>query len=274
MNSTLRRLFGTAACAAALAIPAVSQSAPSADGLLPGTPYISLQARGSVRKTPDLAVISMSTDSYSKEAGEAKKKVDDTVQAFSKYFSTLGYDRKYFVSEKINIEKQYEYDVDENGDRVKKFKCYKVSRTVKVKVPDFTKIGEVTDQALKTGIKSVDYISFEFSDKANDAARAEARKLAMENSKKQGQEIADTYGARLGHVWSVSHTQYETGGAVNARRSFKRNEVSLMAAPEAADDSAGLAMADSSYQPDEREYTDNVQVIFTLDYPADSESAK
>lgn len=47
-----------------------------------------------------------------------------------------------------------------------------------------------------------------------------------------------------------------------------------MAAPEAADDSAGLAMADSSYQPDEREYTDNVQVIFTLDYPADSESAK
>ena len=266
MNFTLRKILGAAACAALLSAPAAALAEPSADGLLPGTPYISLQAQGSVRKTPDLAVISMSTDSYSKDAGEAKKKVDDAVQAFSKYFGTLGYEKKYFVSEKINIEKQYEYDVDENGDRVKKFKCYKVSRTVKVKVPDFGRIGEVTDQALKNGIKSVDYISFEFSDKANDEARAEARKLAMENSKKQGQEIADIYGAKLGHVWSVSHNQYETGGDIGARRSFKRADVNLMAAPEAAD-SAGLAMADSSYQPDEREYSDNVQVIFTLAYP-------
>ena len=94
MNFTLRKILGAAACAALLSAPAAALAEPSADGLLPGTPYISLQAQGSVRKTPDLAVISMSTDSYSKDAGEAKKKVDDAVQAFSKYFGTLGYEKK------------------------------------------------------------------------------------------------------------------------------------------------------------------------------------
>ena len=79
---------------------------------------------------------------------------------------------------------------------------YMVDNTVNVTVRDLSKLGQILDTAVKTGANSISGIQFDVKDKP--AAIAEARKLSIDDARKQAQDLAAAGGVTLGDLQTLN----------------------------------------------------------------------
>ena len=80
---------------------------------------------------------------------------------------------------------------------------FTVVNTVYVTLRDLDKIGEVLGAVVEAGSNQITGIQFDVADKT--AALAEARKLAVENSRLMAEELAAAAGVSLGPVKSINY---------------------------------------------------------------------
>ena len=81
-------------------------------------------------------------------------------------------------------------------------KYFAVDNTVYVKVRDLESLGGLLDAAVQAGANTVYGISFDIENK--DAAMEQGRKEAIENARKQAEQLAAAAGVTLGPVYSIS----------------------------------------------------------------------
>jgi hypothetical protein len=166
----------------------------------PETPStLSVNGSAQISLTPDIAYISIgvhtenaiANDAVSGNAAQAQKVIDA--------LKAMGIEEKDIRTSNISITPQQQFD--EKGQLTGVI--FIVDNTVYVTLRDLTKIGDVLGAAVSAGANSIYGITFDVADKA--AALASGRKTAVENARKQAEELAEAAGVKLGAVQNLNY---------------------------------------------------------------------
>jgi uncharacterized protein YggE len=166
---------------------------------------LNVNGQAQVVASPDIAYISIGVHSENVNAAEAVAANTAQAQRVMDALKALGIDAKDMQTTNFSIYPQDEYNPEgqRTGTR------FVVDNTVYVTLRDLTKIGEILGGAVDAGANSIYGISFDVFDKT--AILADARNKAIENARKQAEEVASASGVKLGDVQSINfYNSYPT----------------------------------------------------------------
>ncbi len=163
-----------------------------------GVNGINVSGTGKVYLNPDLAYVNIGVRSESVDVGKALDKNNVQANDVAKALTALGVDQKDIQTTAFNV-----YPMDQWSPTGEKTGTnYIVENTVFVTVRDLDKLGDLLSEVVKSGANNIYGIQFDVTDKS--AAVSEARKMAVNEAKKQAQELADATGVKLGALRSIS----------------------------------------------------------------------
>lgn len=161
--------------------------------------WIMVAGHGSVEAPPDGAEI---TTGVVSEAATARAALTANSAAMRKVIDGLkvaGIDAKDIQTQQFQISPRYRTYKDRSSQEIE---GYIVRNQVEVKVRDIARLGEILDQVVTLGANQASSINFLVSDaeKRKDAAR----KLAVENAMHRARLLAESAGAKLGPVLTIT----------------------------------------------------------------------
>ena len=166
---------------------------------------ISVNGRGEAISIPDIATFSFSVNENAKTVEEAQAKATAKINSALVAVKAEGVEEKDIKTLSYSINPHYEY----TASVCSQFSCppsrqvlngYDVSQTIQVKVRDLEKAGALFDTIGKTGIKTVEGLTFEIDN--IESVKALARADAIEDAETKAEKIADALGVRLVRVMS------------------------------------------------------------------------
>jgi uncharacterized protein len=181
---------------------------------------IAVNGTGSVTASPDVAYINIGVHTENADPKEALTSNTSQAQDVVDAIKALGVTAEDIQTSNFNVYPTYEYGPmgETLGSK------YVVDNTVYVTVRDLSKLGEMLQAVVSSGANNINGITFDILDK--DTLASEARKKAVENARKQAQDIAEAAGVELGELMYVNvyysgttYPQYEGkggGGAYSA----------------------------------------------------------
>jgi uncharacterized protein len=200
---------------------------------------------GLVKAQPDSISIVMQATSTQKTASDAKREVDQRVNALLDQLKSLGIAKSNIVASGLRLNPQYDYN---NRNRI--FAGFSASRDISVNLEDLDKVNSVLESAVATGVDNINQLLPQ--NKNQEDFQQQAFKAAIADSKAKAATLAKAYGAELGAIYSISYLANQP-----------------IALPK-AEMAAGLRMAQDSggqYLHDEITYRDDIQVVFELIIP-------
>lgn len=191
-----------------------------------------VSGEGKVSVVPDIAtvnfgVITEGGSDVAKIQADNTKKMNDIIDFLKKN----DIDAKDIKTSGYNISPRYESTRCIYGGicEAPKIAGYQVSQNVQIKIRDFTKIGPTLSGLVTKGANSVSGVQFTIDDL--EAARSEARGLAIKEAQKQAEIVAKTAGFKLGNLLSINEDiggnpmYYGVGG------DMMKSEMSVSSAP-------------------------------------------
>ena len=174
-----------AIAAAALALPAqAAEISIAATG-----PVVELNVFEQVEAEPDIATISAGVSTQAPTAVAALRQNSVEMRRVINRIKALGVAEKDIQTSGINLNARYDYDRD-NQRQV--FRGYEVSNRVSVELRDIERIGRVLDALVEAGATDLGGPSFRLEN--DEAAKATARRSAMERARGQALEYAQLAG--------------------------------------------------------------------------------
>lgn len=178
---------------------------------------LNVNGLGQVYLSPDIAYIYIGVHSESPTASEAVE--DNKVQttAVIDALKTAGVAENDIRTTNFSIWPSQQYGPDGTVTGT----IYMVENSVYVTVRDLDGLGDLLDSAITAGANSINSIQFDVADKAE--AVKEARAKAVEDAKKQAQELAEAAGLTLGDIQSINfydngpYPLFEGKGGVSAQ---------------------------------------------------------
>lgn len=160
-------------------------------GMTPRTPMlISVSADAKVSAAPDIASLSfgLQTRQPTAEAAVArlKKDIDSIIAAVKK----LGIEEKDIGTENFWMNPAYDYT---NGSQIPR--GFDATQSLRVKVRDLSKVGEVLTAATAAGANQAGGVTFSIDDP--DELKAQARQMAIEKAQAKAKVLADSLGMRI-----------------------------------------------------------------------------
>jgi uncharacterized protein YggE len=181
-------------------------AAAQAPATTPATRTLTAQGEGKVYLTPDLAYVFIGVHSEADTVGQALTNNNNQAQGVTSALKELGVDPKDIQTSAFNVNPQNQFD--NNGKPTKTI--YVVDNSVNVTVRDLSKLGQILDTSVKSGANTISGIQFDVKDKPT--AIAEARKLAIDDARKQAQDLASAGGVTLGDLQTLN--VYNSSGPV------------------------------------------------------------
>jgi uncharacterized protein len=162
----------------------------------PEPPTVVTNGRAIVKRAPDRAFVSFSTETRASRPDQAQK---DNARAMEKVRAELG-DQK-IPDEAIRTTSfNLREDVDwVNGKRVPR--GYVVSNVIEVRVDALDRLGGLLDQVVQAGATSVGGIRFDL--KERDSAEREALRLAVADARARAEAAASGAGVRIVRVQTI-----------------------------------------------------------------------
>jgi len=194
----LRKAVLAAGLSAALvgAAPAAAEDAAQAAGT------ITMEGRGTVAVTPDMAVISASVVTTGDEAAQALAGNSEAIAKVIEVIKGEGIEAKDIQTSGFGIYPRY--DQSKTSDRQPDIIGYEIRNGVEVKVRDLTKLGGLLSLVVESGANAVDGIRFEVSDPAEKLD--EARKKAVAAARHKAEVFAAAAGSELGGILTITET--------------------------------------------------------------------
>lgn len=208
---------------------------------------ISTNGYGEITVPADTAILDLSVRATRKSGQEAKRDVDDRVNAFIDQLKAMSISQDNLVASSIRIYPRYEHT---NSNRL--FSGYEAIRQLTVTLKDMTQLTEVMDQALAQRLEGIDNVRYENSEMPKHIQAAHL--LAISDSKSKAEALAKAYGAELGPVVRIDYHR-------NTPPSGDMMKASGMETMMVRSSSAARP---GTYLPDEITYSDNIQVSFDL----------
>lgn len=164
---------------------------------------ISVDAEGTARVAPDMAVISVTV---LKEAETARAALDANSEAMEKVMAAMkeaGIEDRDMQTTNFSIQPRWVYPKPDDAENQEpRIVGYQVQNGLTVRVRDLAKVGEVLDTSVTLGVNQGGHIEFINDDPA--AALSEARKEAIANARKKAEEMAEAAGVELGRITRIS----------------------------------------------------------------------
>ncbi|MXP46944.1 DUF541 domain-containing protein [Altererythrobacter luteolus] len=148
-------------------------------------PVVELTISESVRQAPDIATIGAGVSSEAATAVQAMRSNADAMSGVIAKIKALGIDEDDIQTTGINLNARYDYD---RTNQKQVFRGYVASNQVRVTLRDIDTTGRVLDALVAAGATDINGPSFSIDD--DTAAKAQARKAAMETARDQAMEYA------------------------------------------------------------------------------------
>jgi hypothetical protein len=172
------------------------QTQPTQPAQTPRT--ITVSGNGKVYLTPDVAYISIGVQSQNENVGDALTANNTKSQEVSKALQDLGVQAKDIQTTNFNI-----YPVPQTDAEGKpKPTLFTVDNSVNVTVRDLSQLGKLLDGVVRSGANTINGINFDVVDRSK--AVSEARRLAVEDARKQADEIAVAAGVSIDSLQTMS----------------------------------------------------------------------
>jgi uncharacterized protein YggE len=203
-------IFALSACTGpAAALAKAPENAPQAAQLesLPGAGLqenqvpprqVTVTGNGKVFLAPDVAYINIGVHSQSENVSDALSQNNKQSAEVAKALKDLGVADKDVQTSAFNVFPQQQFDTQGKITGT----LYMVDNTVYVTVRDLSKLGKILDTVVRSGANSINNISFDIQDKGK--ALSQARQLAVEDARRQAEELAKASGTEIGRVNQIS----------------------------------------------------------------------
>jgi uncharacterized protein YggE len=196
----LRNRYATAALLAVLALALVALAGCGAAttttaGAAANT--VTASGAGTTQAVPDTAEMSFSVTTMSPNAKSALDEASRSAAQIASALKKQGIADEDIQTQDVSV---YPQTVDQNGKQV--ITGYQASLSVRVKVRDISKLGEVISAANAAGANNVSGPSFTIDDPA--PARAKAIDEAVADARKSAEAMAKAAGKSVGAVLSMS----------------------------------------------------------------------
>jgi uncharacterized protein len=161
---------------------------------------LTVSGAGQVSLKPDIAYIYIGVHTENPSASEAVAQNNANTQALIDALKSAGVADNDLRTTNFSIWTNTQYDPVTNTP---KGTTYAVDNTVYVTVRDLPKLGDTLDAAVKAGANNINSIQFDLADKTQ--AMSDARAAAVQNAKKQAEELAAAAGVKLGDIQTISY---------------------------------------------------------------------
>ena len=173
-------------------------------------PFLRVAGEAEVATAPDLAVVTLGVGAQADQASAAQNQVSQVMQRVTAALVEAGVPAARIQTVGLSLYPVYsqpdyrqQNDAQAHEPRVVGFRA---ANTVRVRLEDIARIGNVLDAGLSAGANEIQGISFELS---NDTAqRTEALAAAVRNARTKAEALADAAGVRLLDVQRIE----ESGG--------------------------------------------------------------
>jgi hypothetical protein len=239
----LRNRYATAALLAALVLALVAlagcgEASTTPAGAAANT--VTASGAGTTQAVPDTAEMSFGVTTISANAKSALDEAAKSAEQIASALKKLGIAGEDIQTQDVSV---YPQTVDQDGKQV--ITGYQASLSVRVKVRDISKLGEIISAANAAGANNISGPSFTIDDPA--PARAKAIDEAVADARKTAEAMAKAAGKSVGEVLSMSSS-----------------DVGLVPGPMyGASDMAGAAK-DVPIEPGQLDISANVVVVFEL----------
>lgn len=152
-------------------------------------PVVELSVSETVKAKPDLAIISAGVSTQAPTAVAAMRQNAAEMDAVIKRIKALGIAERDIQTTGINLSPRYDYDRD---TQQQVFRGYSASNRVSVILRKVSETGEVLDALVAAGATDIGGPQFSIDD--DTAAKAQARKSAMERAQGQAMQYANWAG--------------------------------------------------------------------------------
>lgn len=167
-------------------------------GPLTNPPVISVSADAKVSTPPDIAMMSFGvTSGRQTTAKAATDLVNKNMQKIIAAVKELGVAEKDITTESFYLSPEYDYTTSGQVPR-----GFQASQSLRVKVRDLDKAGDVLTTATTAGANQAGGITFSVDNP--DEAKARARQMAIEKAKAKAKVLADELGMSLGRMTGFS----------------------------------------------------------------------
>jgi len=162
---------------------------------------ITVNGYGKAVGTNDIAVTTLGYSNTALDVSDAQKVNKKTMDGIMNDLEYMGIDKKDLQSD-YTIYPEYEYHPEDG----RKFKGYKVTSNVTVKIRDLSKIEDVLSLAGKYDANQLSGLQFTIDDTQN--LKVQAREKAIEDAKEKATKLSRDLGIRIVSV--VSYNEYES----------------------------------------------------------------
>jgi uncharacterized protein YggE len=185
-----------------LAAPFLAVPAAAAEIQLTATgPVVELTVNESVEAEPDLVTVGAGVTTQARTAVEAMRSNAQQMSAVVERIKALGVPERDIQTTGINLGAQYDYD---QARQRQVFRGYQAANRVSVKLRNIDRTGEVLDALVAAGATDLSGPDWSIDD--DTAARAQARRQAMETARSQALEYARAAGYGDIRLLEISET--------------------------------------------------------------------
>lgn len=192
----MNRYVVAIAAASAVAAPAAAEVQVSAAG-----PIVELTVNESVEAEPDIVTVSAGVTTQARTAVEAMRTNAQQMRAVIDRIKSLGIAERDIQTAGITLGAMYDYN---QQTQRQVFRGYQASNRVSVKLRDIDRTGEVLDSLVAAGATDLGGPDWSIDD--DTAARAQARRQAMETARGQALEYARASGFSDIRLLEISET--------------------------------------------------------------------
>jgi uncharacterized protein YggE len=175
----------------------------------PSPRSITVSGTGLVTLTPDIAYINIGVHSQDASASVALTTNNTDAQAVISAIKAAGVADKDIQTTNFSIYPQQQYDTSGKITGI----LYMVDNTVTVR--DLSKLGSLLDSSIRAGANNINSISFDLADKT--AVLTQARSAAVDDARKQANELTGAAGVSLGDVQTISY--YDSSAPITVQYS-------------------------------------------------------
>ena len=206
------------------------------DGAIGG---IRVSGTGTVSVEPDVAILQVGVEVFAGKVSTARSEASKAMDSVVSVLKKEGVEEKDIQTTRFNIYPRYDYEeVTINGKRIgtQVLTGYTVNNTVKAKIYEIDKVGEIIDKGADAGGDYARINGVDFTVDDPTPYQTEIRKMAVEDAVGKAQEYALLTNLELGPVVELNEM---TSGSVHSPYEADYGMRMMAAAPPTTSISAG-----------------------------------
>lgn len=186
------------------------------DGAIGG---IRVSGTGTVSVEPDVAILQVGVEVFAGKVSTARSEASKAMDSVVSVLTNEGIEEKDIQTTRFSIYPRYDYEeVTINGKRIgtQVLTGYTVNNTVKAKIYEIDKVGQIIDKSADAGGDYVRINGVDFTVDDPSPYQTEIRKMAVEDAVEKAQEYALLTNVELGPVIELNemnsgsmHSPYE-----------------------------------------------------------------